>query len=257
MKLINKVKKQLSLKQNNLNELRVRYQMYIKLENKKGKNEVEQMKSKISEKQKEMSWKDNNDNILIERYKKELQEANSQIDELNALIKDLEEKNSNQNNIEKDKAINDNNENNNMNYLLNEYDLIFPENYHGLTYNLIKSEKTQNEKTVNYYDNNKKEIIFKNGVRKEIYNDEYQVIYFNNGDIKQVYPLENKQIYFFKEKNIVQTTIGEECQIFKYENGQIEKKFKDGTMQIIFPNNQIKNILPNGYEEIYNINGEV
>ena len=80
------------------------------------------------------------------------------------------------------------------------------------------------------------------------------MIYFNNGDIKQIYPGENKQIYYFKEKNIVQTTIGDECQIFKYENGQIEKKFKDGTVQIIFPDGQIKNILPNGYEEIYNIN---
>ena len=78
-----------------------------------------------------------------------------------------------------------------------------------------------------------------------------------NGDIKQIYPNENRQIYFFKEKNIVQTTLGEECQIFKYENGQVEKKFKDGATQIIFPNGKIKNILPNGYEETYNINGEV
>ena len=75
------------------------------------------------------------------------------------------------------------------------------------------------------------------------------MIYFNNGDIKQIFVNENKQIYFFKIKNIVQTTIGDECQIFKYENGQIEKKFKDGTIQIIFPDGKIKNFLPNEYEE--------
>ena len=157
---------------------------------------------------------------------------------------------------------NDNKEENNDNkesniYISDEYGLVFPEKYHGINYNLIKSENTKDGKTLNYYDNNKKEIIFKNGVKKEIYDDEYQIIYFKNGDIKQIFPKENKQIYFFKEKNIVQTTIGGECQIFKYENGQIEKKFKDGTIQIIFPDGKIKNILPNGYEEVYNINEEV
>ena len=167
------------------------------------------------------------------------------------LINTLKEKNANQNLNIKNNMVKENN------YTTNEYDLIFPEKYHGINYNLIKSEKTKDGKTLNFYDNNKKEIIFKNGVKKEIYNDEYQIIYFNNGDIKQIYTDQNKQIYFFKEKNIVQTTIGDECQIFKYENGQIEKKFKDGTLQIIFPDGKIKNILPNGYEETYNINGEV
>ena len=257
MKLINKEKKQLSIEQKNLNDLRVKYQMHNKLENRKGKNEVEQMKSKINEKQKEMNRKDNNDKILIEKYKKQLQEAYDQIDELNALINEYKEKNGqNQFITEKLKEINNNNDIN-INYFSNEYDLVFLEKYHGLNYNLIKTEKTEDGKTCNFYDNNKREIIFKNGVRKEIFNDGYQVIYFNNGDIKQIFPGENKQVYFFKEKNIVQTTIGDECQIFKHGNGEIEKKFKDGTIQIISPDGKIKNILPNGYEEVYNINGNV
>ena len=256
MKIINKEKKQLSIEQKNLNDLRIKYQMHNKLENKKGKNEIEQIKIKINEKQKEINRKDNNDKILIDKYKKQLQEAYEQIDELNTLINEYTEKNGNTNQfiIEKLKEINDNNDMN-INYFSNEYDLVFPEKYHGLNYNLIKTEKTEDGKTCNFYDNNKKEIIFKNGVRKEIFSDGYQVIYFNNGDIKQIFPGENKQVYFFKEKNIVQTTIGDECQIFKYENGEIEKKFKDGTIQIISPDGKIKNILPNGYEEVYNING--
>ena len=257
MKLINKEKKQLSIEQKNLNDLRVKYQMHNKLENRKGKNEIEQMKSKINEKGKEMNRKDNNDKILIEKYKKQLQEAYDQIDELNALINEYKEKNGqNQFITEKLKEINNNNDIN-INYFSNEYDLVFLEKYHGLNYNLIKTEKTEDGKTCNFYDNNKREIIFKNGVRKEIFNDGYQVIHFNNGDIKQIFPGENKQVYFFKEKNIVQTTIGDECQIFKHGNGEIEKKFKDGTIQIISPDGKIKNILPNGYEEVYNINGNV
>ena len=97
-------------------------------------------------------------------------------------------------------------------------------------------------------------MIYKNGMRKEIYGDEYQIIYFNNGDIKQIFPKENKQIYYFQEKEVVQTTLGDDCQIFRYKNGQIEKNFNDGTKQIIFPDGKIKNILPNGYEETYNLN---
>ena len=99
-------------------------------------------------------------------------------------------------------------------------------------------------------------MIYKTGLRKEIYGDEYQIIYFNNGDIKQIYPKDNKQIYYFKEKEVVQTTLGDDCQIFRYKNGQIEKIFNDGIKQIIFPDGKIKNILPNGYEETYNLNEE-
>ena len=254
MKEINKEKKQLNVEQKYLNDLRVKYQMNNKFENKKGKNEIEHMKTKIVDIQKNANRKENNDKILIEKLKKQLFEANSTIEELTNLINNLQQ---NQNNGENNNLANDDINKNNMKYITNEYDLVFPEKYHGISYNLINTEKTKDGKTINYYDNNKKEIIFKNGVKKEIYNDEYQIIYFNNGDIKQIYPQENRQIYFFKEKNIVQTTLGEECQIVKYENGQIEKKFKDGAIQIIFPDGKIKNILPNGYEETYNINGEV
>ena len=144
--------------------------------------------------------------------------------------------------------------NRNIKYITNDYSLSFPEKYHGLTYKLVKLEKTKDGVTINYYNNNKKEMIYKNGNRKEIYGDEYQIIYFNNGDIKQTFPKENKQVYYFKEKEVVQTTLGDDCQIFRYQNGQIEKNFNDGTKQIIFPDGKIKNILPNGYEETYNLN---
>ena len=146
--------------------------------------------------------------------------------------------------------------NRNIKYITNDYNLTFPEKYHGLTYILTKIEKTKDGITINYYNNNKKEMIYKTGLRKEIYGDEYQIIYFNNGDIKQIYPKDNKQIYYFKEKEVVQTTLGDDCQIFRYKNGQIEKIFNDGIKQIIFPDGKIKNILPNGYEETYNLNEE-
>jgi len=180
-----------------LNELRVKYQMNNKMEKKKAKNEVDNVKKKMSEKQKEINTKENNDKILIEKYKKLLQDANQQISDLNNLINKIqgenlknfnnnEINNSNGNKVEK---------NRNIKYITNDYSLTFPEKYHGKTYNLEKIEKTKDGITINYYNNNKKEMIYKNGMRKEIYGDEYQIIYFNNGDIKQIFPKENKQIY--------------------------------------------------------------
>ena len=210
----------------------------------------------MAEKQKEINTKENNDKILIEKYKKLLQDANNQISELNDLINNIKmenEKNSN-NNDKKDIVGNKLEKNRNIKYITNDYSLTFPEKYHGMTYNLEKMEKTKDGITINYYNNNKKEMIYKNGMRKEIYGEDYQIIYFNNGDIKQIFPKENKQIYYFQEKEVVQTTLGDDCQIFRYKNGQIEKNFNDGTKQIIFPDGKIKNILPNGYEETYNLN---
>ena len=210
----------------------------------------------MAEKQKEINTKENNDKILIEKYKKLLQDANNQISELNDLINNIKmenEKNTN-NNDKNDIVGNKLEKNRNIKYITNDYSLTFPEKYHGMTYNLEKMEKTKDGITINYYNNNKKEMIYKNGMRKEIYGDEYQIIYFNNGDIKQIFPKEKKQIYFFQEKEVVQTTLGDDCQIFRYKNGQIEKNFNDGTKQIIFPDGKIKNILPNGYEETYNLN---
>ena len=44
-------------------------------------------------------------------------------------------------------------------------------------------------------------------------------------------------------------------QVFKFENGQIEKHHADGTKQIIFPDGTLKYILPDGYEETFFADG--
>jgi len=69
------------------------------------------------------------------------------------------------------------------------YDLIFMEKYHpkhDLNVNVVNHEMFPDGKVVKFYENNKREVIFPSGVRKEIFNDGYQIIYFNNKDIKQV-----------------------------------------------------------------------
>lgn len=69
------------------------------------------------------------------------------------------------------------------------YDLVFLEIYHprnDLNANVIKHENFPDGKIVKFYDNDKREVIFPSGVRKEIFPDGYQLVYFNNKDIKQV-----------------------------------------------------------------------
>ena len=67
-----------------------------------------------------------------------------------------------------------------------------------------------------------KEIIFKSGVRKEIFDDGYQIVYyFNNGDIKQIFPNKSKQVYYFNEAKTEERTYQDNLQVFKFENGQI------------------------------------
>ena len=115
---------------------------------------------------------------------------------------------------------------------IEDYDFNIPKKYLNKEYNLIKALKTD-DKTINLYSDDKKEIIFKSGVRKEIFKDGYQIIHFVNGDIKQIYP-EGKSCYFFKESKTVQIILKNGVEIYKFENGQIERHYPDGSKIILF-----------------------
>lgn len=97
IKLINKEKKLIKEKQKYLNDLRVKSKMNNNLENTKGKNEIENMKIKISEMQKEVNLKEKNDKALIEKFKKHLFEANRNIEEMTNLINNFKPNNDFQN----------------------------------------------------------------------------------------------------------------------------------------------------------------
>ena len=114
-------------------------------------------------------------------------------------INEDEDEDNNKNQIEEEEEENENEEE--KEEIVNEeeiYDLKLPEKYHNQKYKLIKVINTEDGKTINFYDKNKKEIIFKSGVKKEIFYDGYQIIYFTNGDIKQIFPDKTKEVYFFK-----------------------------------------------------------
>ena len=137
------------------------------------------------------------------------------------------------------------------------YNFSFPEKYHSsINKNTIIKSASNEGKTINIYSNNKKEIIFQSGVKKEIFDDGYQIVYFINGDIKQTFPNE-KIVYFFNDAKTVQITYKSGLQVFKFNNGQIEKHFLDGSKQINFIDGTIRYILNDGYEETYYYDGTI
>ena len=138
---------------------------------------------------------------------------------------------------------------------LEEYDFKIPEKYKNKKYTLIKTVEND-EKKINIYNDDKREIFFPSGVRKEIFNDGYQIVHFVNGDIKQNFP-DGKSVYYFNEAKTVQTTFNNGVLVFKFGNNQLERHYPDGKKQILFPDGSERLILSNGYEETHYKDGSV
>ena len=133
------------------------------------------------------------------------------------------------------------------------YDFVIPEKYKYKNNEKIINTIKSDGKIINIYDNNKKEIIFNSGVRKEVFSDGYQLIHFPNGDMKQKFPgKEGKIMYFYNETNTVETTFKKGLNIFKFNNGQLEKHYPDGSKYIFYTNGLKRKISKNGTEEIFN-----
>ena len=131
-----------------------------------------------------------------------------------------------------------------------QYDFAIPKKYKMNNGEIIKTIDSDG-KIINIYNNNKKEIIFKSGVRKEIFMDGYQLVHFPNGDMKQkFFGKDEKVIYYYNETSTVQTTFKNGLNIFKFSNGQIEKHYPDGSKYIIYTNGIKRKISKNGKEEM-------
>ena len=149
-------------------------------------------------------------------------------------------------NPENDQAENDEDELN-----TSDYEMKFLDKYHNdddENKRIIQENISSDGKIVRWYANQKKEIIFRKGVRKEIFPDGYTIVYFKNQDIKQTYP-DGKIVYYFWEARTTQTTETNGINIFKFDSNQIEKHFPDGTKEIRFSDGTIKWIFADGEEE--------
>ncbi len=68
-----------------------------------------------------------------------------------------------------------------------EYDLRFPSEYHGKkeqSAQVVEEVKGHDGKVQRIYDSGRKQVVFTNGVRREVFPDGYSIVYFNNQDIK-------------------------------------------------------------------------
>lgn len=139
--------------------------------------------------------------------------------------------------------------------VLEDYEFKIPDKYKNKNYTLLKTLETD-EKKIKFFSDNKKEVLFPSGVRKEIYNDGYQIVHFVNGDIKQNFP-DGKSVYYFNEAKTVQTTFSNGVLVFKFNNDQLERHYPDGKKQILFPDGSERIVLSNGYEETYYSDGRV
>ena len=179
-----------------------------------------------------------------DNFKNNLKEVNNSLDN-KAIKKDT--------NTNSDKKEIDFDEENNI----SGYDFVIPEIYRKNSDAEIINSVEQDGKKINIYDNHKKEIIFKSGVRKEIFMDGHQLVHFPNGDMKQKFVgKEEKVIYYYSETSTVQTTYKNGLNIFKFSNGQIEKHYPDGSKFIIYTNGIKRKISKSGREEVLMPNDE-
>lgn len=75
--------------------------------------------------------------------------------------------------------------------------------YESIALNTISELKESDGRVIRSYESGHKEIIFPNGVRKEIYPNGYTVIYLANRDVKQIF--KDRTVYFFIEDGTVHT----------------------------------------------------
>lgn len=116
------------------------------------------------------------------------------------------------------------------------------------TSKLVTSTPTPDGKVQKTYASGRKEVLFSDGIRKEIFPDGVTVVHFTNSDVKQTLP-SGVMIYYFAETQTTQASFPDGVQKFKFPNGQIEKHLQDGTKEVSFPDGTVKCIFPDGEEE--------
>ncbi|CAG9314972.1 unnamed protein product [Blepharisma stoltei] len=99
-------------------------------------------------------------------------------------------------------------------------------------------------------------IVFPDGMRQEKYQNNYKITYFPNRDIKQDFPDGSTQ-YFFAETGAFQKVYANGKQTIRFNNGQTEKHYNDGSKKIIYPDGTVKRITSNGEEVCMFMDGVV
>jgi hypothetical protein len=92
------------------------------------------------------------------------------------------------------------------------------------------------------------EIVYGNGVRKEVHKDGTTRIRFSNGDVETRFAESGTVAYFHNQEQVMQITTKDGSTLFEYPNQQIERHYPDGSKAIIFPD---------GTKQRFSASGEV
>ncbi|CAG9791492.1 unnamed protein product [Diatraea saccharalis] len=86
-----------------------------------------------------------------------------------------------------------------------------------------------------------KELRFPNGNTKFISSDgNYSKFVYYNGDIKENFYSEGRIKYFYAETKTCHTTHADGLEVLEFPDGQVEKRYKDGSSEIRLPNGSIR-----------------
>ena len=101
---------------------------------------------------------------------------------------------------------------------INELDLEFPKKYfdeNNENHRIIKHQFELDGKIITIFNSGKKEIIFPNATKKEIFPDGYTLVSYSNGDIKETIP-NYKEIYYYKKDDVNQIVFSDGDKYIKY-----------------------------------------
>lgn len=94
--------------------------------------------------------------------------------------------------------------------------------------------------------NGTKEITYSNGNVKTIYGDKVTMKYYN-GDVKETNQENATVKYYYSDANIWHTTYAETgLEILEFPDGQVEKRSRDGSTEVTFPDGCVRCTSPNG-----------
>lgn len=117
------------------------------------------------------------------------------------------------------------------------------------------NETNNNEKNDIINPGGNKEVRYKNGTVKKI--DPVtgnEKIFYLNGDVKEK-KKDGTVKYYFSESRIWQTTLPDGLEILEHPNGQVQKRYTDGILEIVYPNDCRKITYPDNSEKIFYADG--
>lgn len=86
-----------------------------------------------------------------------------------------------------------------------------------------------------------KELRFPNGNVKYISADgKYSKFMYYNGDVKENFYSEGRIKYFYAETKTYHTTHADGLEVLEFPDGQVEKRYKDGSSEIRLPNGSVR-----------------